>query len=96
MATVYVTGKVIGLLGDKGFRMVEEVKTDKWESKNYFTVWAKELPAVDAEVKVKGSLSVKLQEYQGKQQVQVTINAREVSVTTAQVSVPSVSEELPF
>ena len=96
MATVYVTGKVIGLLGSKGFRLVEELKGSDWEKKNYFTVWTADLPAVDAEVKVKGTLSVKLQEYQGKQQVQVAINAKEVTVSNAPVTVPSVSDVLPF
>jgi len=95
MAIVYVTGKVVKHLGDKGFTLVEEYKVGEWDRKDYYTVWFAELPAVGAEVKVKGSLSVKLREYQGKQTVQTAVNAKEVSVLTAPVSVPSVSDA-PF
>ena len=87
MATIKVTGKVQKLLGDKGFVLAEPVRkqTDGvWETigNRYFTVWFRELPAVNAEVEVVGSFSAKLEEYQGKTQLKQTINATTVAPAT--------------
>lgn len=97
MATVYVSGKVVKLLANKGFTLVEELRNGEWEQKNYYAVWTKDLPVVGAEVKVKGSLSVKIREYEGKQTLQVAINAKSVeSVSTAPVNALSADEAFPF
>lgn len=81
MAILEVTGEVIRHLGQKGFTLAEprrEMVNGQWqtaEGKKYFSVWATELPTVGAVVTVKGSLSVKLDEYEGKQSIKVNVNA---------------------
>jgi hypothetical protein len=81
MAIIEVTGEVIRHLGSKGFTLAEprrEMVGGQWqtaEGKKYFSVWATELPSVGDVVTVKGSLSVKLDEYEGKQSIKVNVNA---------------------
>jgi len=84
MAILEVTGEVIRHLGSKGFTLAEprrEMVNGQWqtaEGKKYFSVWSTELPSVGAVVTVKGSLSVKLDEYEGKQSIKVNVNAFDV------------------
>ena len=81
MAIVEVTGEVIRHLGSKGFTLAEprrEMVGGQWvtaEGKKYFSVWADQLPTIGSQVTVKGSLSVKLDEYEGKQSIKVNVNA---------------------
>jgi hypothetical protein len=81
MAILEVTGEVIRHLGSKGFTLAEprrEMVNGQWqtaEGKKYFSIWAEQLPAVGSQVTVKGSLSVKLDEYEGKQSIKVNVNA---------------------
>ena len=84
MAILEVTGEVIRHLCSKGFTRAEprrEMVNGQWqtaEGKKYFSVWSTELPSVGAVVTVKGSLSVKLDEYEGKQSIKVNVNAFDV------------------
>ena len=117
MAIIEVTGEVIRHLGSKGFTLAEprrEMVGGQWqtaEGKKYFSVWATELPSVGDVVTVKGSLSVKLDEYEGKQSIKVNVNAFDVKPaldhpTVAKAkqdfakivreSAPSVEDDLPF
>ena len=98
MATIKVTGKVQKHLGDKGFVLAEPIRkqTDGvWETigNRYFSVWFRELPAVNAEVEVVGSFSAKLEEYQGKTQLKQTINASSVAPYTTKVMGQAFSAE---
>ena len=107
MAKITVSGDVIRLLGDKGFVLAEPIRRksgDSWETvgKNYFSVWCQSLPTVGDVVEVNGSFSAKLEEYQGKPQMKLSVNNATVtpvirqSAQTAPEPVPFVDTELPF
>jgi hypothetical protein len=68
MATIRIdNAKVFKLIPGYGFKAVEEFQLKSGETaKRYFTVWTKETAAEGDIVSIEGDLSVKIEEYTGK------------------------------
>lgn len=94
MATVTIeNGQVARLIPSYGFKLLETRKLRNGDTaKNYYTVWTKEQVKEGDIVTVEGELSVKLEEYTGKDNK--PRQAAAVHVNNALVMVQS--EELPF
>ena len=84
MATIKVeNGKVARIIDGYGFVVVSEFKTrDGNTGSEYYTVWSGHPVNVGDTVSVVGRLSTKLDEYNGKQRVQVSINDAKVETDT--------------
>jgi hypothetical protein len=100
MAKIEVTGDVSRLLGDKGFTLAEPIRKQNgvnWEvvGSRYYTVWVNQLPQpnVSAAVTVSGNLSWKLEEYEGKQQMKVYVNATQIRPALDHVAVVRAQNE---
>jgi hypothetical protein len=100
MAKIEVTGDVQRLLGDKGFTLAEPIRKQNgvnWEvvGSRYYTVWVNQLPqpSVSGAVTVSGNLSWKLEEYEGKQQMKVYVNATQIRPALDHVAVVRAQNE---
>lgn len=84
MALVKVdNAKVARIIDGYGFVVVSEFKTrDGNTGSEYFTVWSAHPVKVGDTVSVSGRLSTKIDEYNGKQRVQVSINDARVETDT--------------
>ena len=70
MAYGKVSGEVARIIDGYGFKLVEVLKNrDGSERKNWITVWSKDKVKVGDLVEVRGDISVKLEEYTGKDNV---------------------------
>jgi hypothetical protein len=103
MAKIEVTGEVKRLLGDKGFTLAEPIRKETngvWETvgSRYLTVWLNTLPIpnVGDAVTVRGNLSWKLEEYEGKPSMKVNVNANEIVAETKKQSPIVLDDDLPF
>lgn len=94
MATVTIeNAEVFRLIPGFGFKLVEVKKLRNGDTaKNYYTIWTKEQVKEGDIVTVEGELSVKLEEFTGKDGK--PRNAAAVHVNNALVMIAT--EELPF
>lgn len=94
MATVTIeNAEVFRLIPGYGFKLLETKKLRNGDTaKNYFTVWCKEQVKEGDIVTVEGELTVKLEEFTGKDGV--PRKAAAVHVNNALVMIQG--EELPF
>jgi|688.fasta_scaffold410291_3 hypothetical protein len=89
MAYGKVSGEVARIIDGYGFKLVEVLKNrDGSERKNWITVWSKDKVKVGDLVEVRGDISVKLEEYTGKdnvprQSASMHFNNAEVKVADA-------------
>lgn len=101
---VTVTGFVNKLLGEKGFELSRPIskKNDagQWEEvgKNYFKVWIAPTGFdLNQRVDVKGRLSIRETEYEGKTRVELHISATEVTAAVKRgLSAPVADLSAPF
>lgn len=86
MATIRIdNAKVFKLIPGYGFKAVEEFQLRSGETaKRYFTIWTKENAAEGDIVSIEGDLSVKIEEYTGKDNLPKTSAA--VHVNNAVIS----------
>lgn len=89
MATITTTGEIARIIDGYGFKLVETTKLRSGEEKKtWITVWTKASVRVGDTVTVTGSLSTKLEEYTGRDNVPktgISIHVNDAQVTGADV-----------
>lgn len=89
MATITATGEVARIIDGYGFKLVETTRLRNGEEKKtWITVWTKSPVRMGDTVTVTGSLSTKLEEYTGRDNVPktgVSININDAEVSSSDV-----------